>query len=148
MLNKTPESRHRLSAHSPFFIVFYLFLMVNVLLVAFKSALAGAAIDPGVVGGGNGILLVATLLSLVFLNRSLLAQKGSDLLRNVYAGIFIKLMVCALAAFVYILRERKEVNKPGLLLCGGLYILYTFLEVSLILKRNKPPKHGQAASTP
>jgi len=48
--------------------------------------------------------------------------------------------VVAITAFVYIRVAGKEVNKPGLLLCMGLFLVYTFLSVrslTNILKRSK-----------
>jgi len=33
--------------------------------------------------------------------------------------------------------NKKDVNKPGLFFCMGLYIVYTFIEVSGLMKVNK-----------
>ena len=47
------------------------------------------------------------------------------------------------AYFTFILQgniiegNKKEVNKPGLFFCMGLYIVYTFIEVSGLMKVNK-----------
>jgi hypothetical protein len=48
---------------------------------------------------------------------------------------------------IYILTLRRLVNIPALATCGGLYMLYTGLEVYFILQLNRIPPHAQAGSS-
>ncbi|MBD0293586.1 MAG: hypothetical protein ICV84_00060, partial [Flavisolibacter sp.] len=41
------------------------------------------------------------------------------------------------AAFIYIATFRKDLNKPALCTLMGLYLVYTFIEVSLLTKTLK-----------
>lgn len=131
------------SAKRPLLGVFYFFLLVNMMLILLKSPLTKRGLHLDVLWQGNLILMLATLLSVIFLTRSLREKKGYALLKNVYAGIILKLGICAAAAFIYIITQRKNVDKAALAICGLLYILYTTLEVYVILKLNKQ-LHGQA----
>ena len=45
--------------------------------------------------------------------------------------------VVSLNRFVYIMMNKKEVNKPSLFFCMGLYVVYTIIEVSGLMKVNK-----------
>ena len=54
----------------------------------------------------------------------------------------IKFFICAIAAFVYIMAAKKNVNKPGLFICMGLYIVYTSLEISSVMKLLKQKKNA------
>jgi len=69
--------------------------------------------------------------------KGLTTKNNHAFFRWVYGSIMIKLFVLAGVAFVYIMVTKKDVNKPGLFFCMGLYIVYTFIEVSGLMKVNK-----------
>jgi hypothetical protein len=50
--------------------------------------------------------------------------------------------VIAIAAFIYIQMAKKEVNKPALFACMGLYLVYTFIEISTLTKMLKQKKNA------
>ena len=54
--------------------------------------------------------------------------------RLVYGSFMLKLIFLAASAFAYIMVERKDVNKPSLFVCMGLYLIYTFIEVNTLVK--------------
>lgn len=95
-----------------------------------------------VVEGGNLILLIATAASFYFYSKSLQENRAQALLRNIYAGMYIKLGVCMVSAFLYILIAGKKVNKWGIILVLGLYLIYTILEISILFKKGKQQKNG------
>ena len=55
----------------------------------------------------------------------------------VYGSFIVKLFLLAGAAFIYIMTMKKDVNKPALFLCMGLYLIYTLIEVSGLMKMAK-----------
>lgn len=61
-------------------------------------------------------------------------------MRSAYSSIMFKFFLAAIAAFIYIAVYKKELNKAGLFICMGLYLAYTFLEVSVLTRilRQKP----------
>ena len=58
------------------------------------------------------------------------------------AVLSLKFFVVAIAAFIYIMVTKKNVNKPALFFCMGLYIVYTFFEVSSLLRVLKQKKNA------
>ena len=59
-----------------------------------------------------------------------------------YGSFMIKFFLIAIVAFVYIMVARKNVNKPGLIVCGLLYIVYTVLETGALMKLLKQRKNA------
>lgn len=57
-----------------------------------------------------------------------------------YGSFLIKFFVIALAAVIYIMMARKNVNKPALMICAGLYVLYAGIETSALMKMAKLKK--------
>jgi Ca2+/Na+ antiporter len=98
--------------------------------------------DQGVLIIGNLILFAATLVSFVFAKQGLRSQNPQAFVRSVYASIMIKLFICVIAALIYIFLFRKNVNRPALFTCMGLYLVYTFVEVSVLTKLLKEKKNA------
>jgi FtsH-binding integral membrane protein len=77
-----------------------------------------------------------------------LAQKGLGnanphaFVRSVYTSMMLKLFACIIAAFVYIAMNRDNLNKPALFTCMALYLVYTFMEVSILMKQLKGRANG------
>ena len=83
---------------------------------------------------GNLILFLVTSLSFILGKRSLKSSNPHAFVRGVYLSTILKLFGCAIAAFVYIMSFRNNVNKPALFFCMALYIAYTIFEVSGLKK--------------
>jgi len=94
-------------------------------------------VDQGVLIIGNLILFAVTIISYTISLRGLRSSNPYAVVRSVYGSFIIKFFVCAIAAFAYIMVVKKNVNKPALFACMGLYIVYTFLEVSVLTKLSK-----------
>jgi hypothetical protein len=93
--------------------------------------------DYSVLVFGNLIVFGISLLSYWMAVRGLSSKNPHAFFRWVYGSIMIKLLVLAAVAFIYIMVNQKEVNKPGLFFCMGLYVVYTVIEVSALMKVNK-----------
>jgi len=52
----------------------------------------------------------------------------------------VKMFLTIIAAGIYIAIYKRGLNKGGLFICMGLYLVYTFLEVSILTRmlRQKP----------
>jgi hypothetical protein len=92
---------------------------------------------------GNLFVYLVTAVSMHMLSRGLNAPATNAFLRNAYGGIMVKLFACAGAAFIYILLSGKNLNKPALFACMFLYLVYTFVELSLIMKYSSAKKNGK-----
>ena len=131
----------------PFLPVVLLFLILNAFFLAGKNILQRWNADHEVLIVGNSLLFVITLISF------LLAQKGLNntnthvFIRAIIGGIMVKLFVAVIAAFIYIALFKKNINKPALFACMGLYLVYTFFEVSVLTKQLKQKTNAPEGST-
>ena len=117
-----------------------LFIIFNALAVGFRSRLLSWNVDQDVVILGNLFLFVITFFSFLIAKRGLQNQNPHVFLRSVMGSIMVKMFLAIIAAFVYISFYKKEINKPALFTCMALYLVYTFLEVSVLTRilRKKP----------
>ena len=122
--------------------VVLLFVILNGLFIAGKSMLERWHADQGILIGGNLLLFAITFFSFEVAKRGLQSTNPHAFLRSVYGSILIKLFICAIAAFVYIFTYRTNLNKPALFACMGLYLVYTFLEVYVLMKLLKRKANG------
>ncbi len=99
-------------------------------------------IDGTVVIIGNFILFLVSLFALIITQRSFRSENPQAFVRAVYSGFIIKFFVVAIAAFAYIMVAKKSVSKPALIICAGLYIIYTVLEIRKLFSMLKPKKHA------
>ncbi|WEK33734.1 MAG: hypothetical protein P0Y53_14680 [Candidatus Pseudobacter hemicellulosilyticus] len=119
-----------------------IFVVTTALFITLRSTWEGLHIDPNVLIIGNGILFFITLIAFYFYSRALRDRNNMAFMRMVTLGMFVKLMLCALTAIVYIFSFRKGVNKGGLFTCMFLYLLYTFVEVGVLMKLSKQQKNA------
>jgi hypothetical protein len=93
-----------------------------------------------VLGIGNIIVYLATVLSYFLGLRGLKSANPHAFVRSVYASIMLKFFICLLAALIYIMIYRSNINKPAIFVCMGLYLVYTFIEVRILMQllKEKP----------
>jgi hypothetical protein len=125
--------------------LFIVFILVNGLALTGRSLLVKYNCSQDVLILGNLLLFVVILVSYFITYRSLHSPNPQAFLRSMYGSFMIKFFFLAIAAFVYIMVMKKDVNKPALAACGILYILYTFIEIKALMKtlnELKQAKHG------
>ena len=127
---------------SPLLPIIIFFILLNALFLTGKNFLERSGFDQSVLILGNAILFGATLLSFVFARRGLRSENPQAFVRSVYKSIMIKLFICLIAALIYIFFSRKNLNRPALFTCMGLYLVYTFIEVSVLTKMLKEKKNA------
>ncbi|MFI5185165.1 MAG: hypothetical protein ACHQF0_00405 [Chitinophagales bacterium] len=132
----------RRNSKSPLFPLNIFFILSNGLFLAGKSFSEQHGFDQSVLISGNLVVFAATLLSFFFAKRGLIAANPQAFVRSVYLSIMIKLFICLIAAVIYIFLFRKNLNKPALFVCMGLYLVYTFIEVSVLTKLLKKKKNA------
>jgi hypothetical protein len=118
------------------------FLVIGSLVLVFRNFLQGHGIDWQVLSGGNLFIYVVTIVSMHLLSRGLYAENTYSFLRFAYSGILLKLFACAAAAFIYIFIARTHINKGALFITMGLYLVYTFIEMWVLMKQSKHRKNG------
>ena len=117
------------------------FAITAVLIFIFRQLLESRGFDWQILSGGNLFIFVVTAVSMNMLSKGLNAPDTNAFLRNAYGGILVKLFACAGAAFIYILISGKNLNKPALFASMFLYFVYTFAELSVIMKQSNAKKN-------
>lgn len=128
------------NATRPLFPVILLFVLLNSVFIFGRTFLEKWSVDRDVLIVGNLVLFIVTLLSFWLGQRGLRSGNVQAFVRSIYSSFIVKFFVIAAAAFVYIMVTKTNVNKPGLIACMCLYLVYTFLEVSILMKMAKQKK--------
>ncbi len=131
-----------MKSNKPWLPLVFVFVILNVFFFAFHDWLVKKGVNNDVLIIGNLILFIATLFSFMIYVRSLKATGGGAAVRGMYGSFMIKFFTCLVAAFAYIMMAKKNVNKPALIICLGLYIVYTVIEVSSLQKLLKQKKNA------
>ena len=123
-----------------FYPISILFILVGIIVLAFKTMLAGWNVDGNVLVLGNLFLFLVTYISFSIAERGLQNKNPHAFMRSIMGSIIFKMFLSIIAAFIYISIHKKELNKAAFFICMGLYLVYTFLEVSILtrLLRKQP----------
>lgn len=117
-----------------------LFIVLNMSFFVLINRFENWGFDIMVLAVGNIVLFAIIFISYLMCVKALYAKNNHVFFRLVYGGFIIKLILLAGAAFIYIMSVQKQVNKPALFLCMGLYLVYTFIEVNALMKFTKAKK--------
>ena len=114
-----------------------IFLVLNSGLLIMMNRLEDWGFDYTVLVFGNLMIFGISFLSYWMAVKGLTTKNNHAFFRWVYGSIMIKLFLLAGVAFIYIVMNKKEVNKHSLFFCMVLYVIYKFIEVSALMKVNK-----------
>jgi hypothetical protein len=118
------------------------FAVLNAFFITGKDMLARWGADRDVLILGNCLIFIITLASFMIAFKGLNHTNPNVFMRSVMASIMIKMFLLVIAAFAYISIYKKGLNKPALFICMGLYLVYTFIEVSVLTKMLKQKSNG------
>jgi ACR3 family arsenite efflux pump ArsB len=119
-----------------------LFVFFNSFFLLGKNFLIRQGIDNLVLSYGNFVLFIASALSFYVSYKSITSGNPNSSVRSLYGSFMIKFFLIAVAAFVYIMVVKKNVNKPALVTRMGLYLVYSFVEVASLQKLLRQKKAG------
>lgn len=117
--------------------VIYFFLFVNVCLFTLQWLMPLSGVNYRVMLIGNLLLFLVGCISVQMTVKALTDKNTRVFLKMIYGSFLLKFFVFAAAAFAYISVYKKEVNKPALFGCLGLYVFYTVIEVRSAMKQSK-----------
>jgi len=119
------------------------FVVVLVLVLAAHNWLAAQwNMDYRVVLVGNTVLFMATAFSFYLYSKALRNNNTQVFLRMMYSSLLVK-MLSVLAAILLYLFVSRDVNKAGIIASLGLYVVYTYVEVKVLMRLSKnSPKNG------
>lgn len=118
----------------------FIFVFVTAFCITGRSWLLKKGIDQEVLIMGNLVLFGVSVAAFFITLRAIRSTNPQAFVRAMYGSFMIKFFVLAATAFVYIMLAKKNVNKPALGICAGLYIIYTITEIGALtrlLKRKK-----------
>ena len=118
------------------------FVVLNALFIVGRSTLEKWGADQQVLILGNALLFIITIISFWMGSRGVKSSNPHAFVRSVYSGMMVKLFICIIAAFIYIAAYKKDLNKPAFFTLMGLYLVYTFIEVSALTKMLKQKANG------
>ena|SRR6187402_1140758 len=112
-------------------------------IIARAWLLAQWNMDYRVLLSGNGILFLATAFSFFLYSRALRDPNVQVFLRMLYASLLVKMVFCISATLLYLFLAGKEVSKSAIIGCFCLYVLYTYVEVKVLMGMSKKsPKNA------
>jgi hypothetical protein len=127
-------TRQRLKGFLPLIL---LFVVLNAFFISGKHLLQKWNADQDVLILGNALLFIVSIISFLLARRAMNNPNPHAFVRSIYISVMVKLFVCMIAAFVYISLYKSQLNKPALFTCMGMYLLYTFMEVSGLMRMLK-----------
>jgi len=117
-----------------YFPIILLFFILNILIFLFKNLLEGKGFNISFLLIANSILFLLTLAGFVIQGKAINSQDAQKFVRSVYASMMIKMFICMIAILIYMVMNRQNINKPSLFASMGIYIFYTIIEVSGLMK--------------
>jgi hypothetical protein len=129
---------------SKFFrVISVVFILSSLFFVVARPLLAEGGFDHRVLLAGNALLFGVTAFSFYLYTKALRNNNMHAFLRMMYGSLLIKMFACLLATLAYAWLAGRQVNRNGIFGCFVLYILYTYLEVRILMQLNrKSPKNG------
>ena len=119
-----------------------IFITSNALFLSGRRWLDDWGTDREIIIWGNVIVFAVTLISYFISIKGLRNTNPHAFVRSIYSGMMLKLFLCIIAAFGYISSAGKDIDKKALFTCMGLYLVYTFVEVSILSNMLKSRKNG------
>ena len=120
-----------------FLILICLFLGFSALFGTGWAFFGRNPVDFLILLAGNVLLFAISYYSFRLGRRALHHKNVQGFLRLVYSSLLLKLFLLSIAALIYIMQYRQGVPKPALFGCFGLYLIYTFTEVRLVMQQSK-----------
>lgn len=122
---------------------FFFFIMINSVCLLFGKWLDEKKIDHIVLMGANLLLFITFLGSALMHIKAAQNKNPNVFIRSVMGASFIKLILLAIAACVYILVAGKEVSVYAVFSSMFLYIIYTLIEKKGLAKLQAESRDGK-----
>ena len=113
-------------------IIFFVFL--NGLIFLIRSWLEVNGFNINFLLVSNLLLFLLSLAGFIIQSRAIRSMDPQKFVRGVYASIMIKMFICMIAVLIYMVMNKDNINKPALFSSMGIYIFYTVIEVSGLMK--------------
>jgi uncharacterized membrane protein len=113
------------------------FIVLSLFFVLARPLLAERGFDFRVLLGGNILLFGVTAISFFLYTKALRNKNPHAFVRSMYGSLLVKMFVCLAATLVYAWGAGRAVNRNAIFGCFGLYLLYTWIEVRILMQLSK-----------
>ena len=121
----------------------WIFIAISALIVGVNYAVEGIFKHTLVLFVGNVILFLITLASFKIYFNGVHDTNHSAFFRSFYLGMMMKMFGTIFIVLFYVAIFRKGISKPGVLGSMFFYLIYTFVEVSILSKLQRSlPKNA------
>jgi len=128
------ENKAGIKSFLPIGVVFVIF---SLFFVAGRLLLEQGRVDYRVLLGGNILLFGVTAVSCYLYTKALRNNNPHAFVRMMYGSLLIKMVACLVATLIYAWVAGPGVNKIAIFGCFGLYVVYTWLEVKILMQLSK-----------
>ena len=114
--------------------ILLLFIIINSFIIAGKTFLDNLGYDRELLIWANLFLFLITIIGFLLQRKGLQSPNPNAFVRSVYASMMIKMFLVMIVTLGYVFLLKNKINKPGLFTAMGLYIVYTVVEVTSLMK--------------
>ena len=132
-------SRYTFGIPLPITIVF---IIVNILVAVFKTSLKEMGFDISFLVYANCFLLLLSIGGFRLQRKALQSSNPQAFVRGVYSSMIFKMFITMIVVLIYVFVVRSKINKPALFTAMGLYIVYTVVEVTELMKVARKKKNA------
>lgn len=125
-----------------FFPIVLLFIILNGLILTFKTFLESYGFDREFLIWANLFLFFISIGGFLLQRKGLQSPNPQAFVRGMYASMMFKMFICMIVVLIYVFLFRSKINKPGLFTAMGLYIVYTVVEVTALMKVARKKKNA------
>ncbi|MDB5199049.1 MAG: hypothetical protein JWO92_1012 [Chitinophagaceae bacterium] len=119
-----------------------LFIILNGLILTFKTFLESHGFDREFLIWANLFLFFISIGGFLLQRKGLQSSNPQAFVRGVYSSMIFKMFVTMIVVLVYVFLFRSKINKPGLFTAMALYIVYTVVEVTALMKVARKKKNA------
>lgn len=114
----------------------FIFLLLNGAFILFPRILTEYGFNTQVLLWGNVFLFGLSIISFLLQQKAAKSTSPQLIVRYFYISFLVKLILVATIALIYA-KTAPKVNKASVIACMVFYMVYTFIEISMLLKAGK-----------
>jgi len=119
------------------------FLPVSILFVFLTSLIAISGVwltqwgfDQPTLLWGNIFLFLLSLISFLLLYKAIQSASPQVFVRYFYISFMVKFLLVAIIVLIYA-KMATHISRESIIVCMSLYVVYTFVEMRILLKAGK-----------
>lgn len=119
-----------------------LFIIFNGIILTFKTFLENHGFDREFLIWANLFLLFISIGGFLLQRKGLQSPNPQAFVRGMYASMMFKMFITIIVVLVYVFLFRNKINKPGIFTAMGMYVVYTVVEVTALMKVVRTKKNA------